>query len=66
MHEGAVPAVQMPFAHASVPLQMFPSVHEVPFETGTCWQPFTGSQLSMLHWLWSSQFGGTPAVQTPA
>src|SRR4029077_15724534 len=66
LHGGGGPAVQMPFTHASTPLQMLPSLHEGPSVTETCRQPFVGSQLSTVQRLWSSHDGATPGVHTPA
>jgi hypothetical protein len=62
---GGVPAVQVPAWQVSAPLQTVASAHEVPFATATCWQPRTGSQLSVVQTLPSLQFGGVPAVQLP-
>jgi hypothetical protein len=59
------PAAQTPPWHVSAPLQTDPSGHGVPFETATCWQPITGSQLSVVHELPSSQLSAAPGVQTP-
>src|SRR5438132_1466888 len=42
-----VPAAQTPAWHVSAPLHTFPSLHGVPFTTGTFLQPATGSQLSV-------------------
>src|SRR5262249_232289 len=61
----AVPAVQTPLWHVSLPLQTVPSAHDVPFGAFACWQPFTGSQESTVHGLPSLQLGPVPAVQTP-
>src|SRR5262245_12207165 len=61
-----VPAVQVPAWHGSSPLHAFSSLQEVPFATTVCWQPATGSQVSVVHGLLSSQLSGVPAVQVPA
>ncbi len=62
----AVPAAHVPAWHVSAPLHTFPSLHEVPFATAVCWQPCTGSQVSVVQGLLSLQLGSVPAVQTPA
>jgi hypothetical protein len=63
---GAVPGVQAPAWQVSAPLQVLPSVHEVPSVTLACWQPVAGAQVSVVHGFESSQFGAVPAVQAPA
>jgi len=50
----------------SLPLQTFPSLHDVPLAAGACWIPLAGSQESIVHGLPSSRFGGLPATQLPA
>jgi hypothetical protein len=60
---GAVPAVQVPFwqaagAHGS-------AEHEMPLATLTKEHPVTGSQLSAVHGLWSSQTIAPIAVHCP-
>jgi hypothetical protein len=60
-----VPAVQLPLWQVSLPLQALPSLHELPFATGSCWQLSSGSQVSTVHTLPSSQLGGEPVVHTP-
>jgi hypothetical protein len=62
----AVPAAQTPAWQVSAPLHTFPSLHDVPFTTGTFRQPATGSQLSVVQTLLSLQLSGVPAVHTPA
>src|SRR5437899_3146448 len=62
---GSVPAVQRPGRHVSAPLHSFPSLHGVPFGTAGCWQPVTGSQMSVVHGFPSSQLRDDPAVQVP-
>ena len=61
----AVPAAHVPAWHVSAPLHTFPSLHEVPFATAVCWQPWTGSHVSVVQGLLSLQLGSVPAVQTP-
>src|SRR5262249_39015162 len=60
-----VPGLQTPFWQVSVPLQTVLSAHDVPFTTGVCWQPRTGSQLSAVHGFASTQLSAAPPVQTP-
>jgi hypothetical protein len=62
----AVPAVHTPPWQVSSPLQTSPSAHGVPFATGVFVQPVSGSQVSVVQTLLSSQLSGAPAVQTPA
>src|SRR5437899_12976107 len=62
----AVPAAHVPAWHVSAPLHTFPSLHEVPLATAVCWQPCTGSHVSVVQGLLSLQLGGVPGVQTPA
>ena len=62
----AVPAVQVPFWHVSVPLQTLASAHVVPFSTGALAHPKVGSQLSVVQRLPSSQLSAVPAAQRPA
>jgi len=62
---GIVPGEQMPPWHVSAPLQALPSLQEVPFPTAAYWHPATGSQVSLLHGLLSSQSRAGPAVQVP-
>ena len=61
-----VPGAQTPAWQVSAPLQTVESAHEVPFGTGACWQPSTGSQLSAVHELLSLQLGAVPGTQAPA
>src|SRR2546422_158090 len=61
----AVPAAHVPAWHVSAPLHTFPSLHEVPFATAGCWQPCTGSHVSVVQGLLSLQLGALPAVQRP-
>src|SRR2546428_521433 len=65
MQFGSVPGVQTPACIVSVPLHAFPSLHDVPFATAGCWQPATGSQLSVVQGLPSLQLSGVPAVHAP-
>ena len=60
------PTVQTPDRHVSAPLHTLPSLHEVPLKTAGCWQPATGSQMSVVHGFPSSQLRDEPAVQMPA
>jgi hypothetical protein len=62
---GAVPGVQVPAWHVSAPLQTVVSAQLVPFATLTCWQPVTGSQLSVVQTFESLQLRAVPAVHTP-
>src|SRR3989442_1201112 len=62
----AMPCVQLPFWHVSLPLHTLASLHEVPFGTTVCLQPATGSQVSVVHGLASAQVSAVPAVHTPA
>src|SRR5437899_783008 len=62
----AVPAAHVPAWHVSAPLHTFPSLHEIPFATAACWQPCTGSHVSVVQGLLSLQLRGAPAVHTPA
>src|SRR5262249_20740477 len=52
-------------APSSVCVQALPSLHAVPSATLVWTHPATGSQLSTVHGLWSSQFNGVPATQAP-
>src|SRR5215468_94231 len=61
-----VPGAQVPASQVSAPLQTSPSEHAVPSGTAGCWQPFTASQVSVVHGLLSLQLSGVPAVQAPA
>jgi hypothetical protein len=61
----AVPAVHVPFWQVSLPLQTLLSLHDVPFSTGLCVQPKTGSQASVVHGLLSLQLRVVPALQVP-
>jgi hypothetical protein len=65
-HRIGVPAEHTPALHVSLPLQRLPSLHDVPFASTVCTQPVAGTQVSAVHGLLSLQFGGAPAVQTPA
>src|SRR5260370_778956 len=62
----AGPAVHAPVWHVSTPLPRFPSLHDVPFGTAACWQPATGSHVSVVQTFLSSQLSAVPAVHTPA
>ena len=62
----AMPCVQLPFWHVSLPLHTLASLHEVPFGTTVCLQPATGSQVSVVQGLLSLQVSDVPAVQAPA
>ena len=66
MQLSAVPGAHVPAWHVSAPLHTFPSLHEVPLATAVCWQPCTGSHVSVVQGLLSLQLGSVPAVQTPA
>jgi hypothetical protein len=57
---------QIPDWHVSPDVQELPSLHEVPFATGTNEQmPLLGSQMSVLHWFPGEQTTGFEPVQTP-
>jgi hypothetical protein len=60
-----VPGVHAPAWQVSAPLHTVPSAQLVPFATAALWHPSTGSQLSAVHGLPSSQASGVPAVQLP-
>src|SRR5258705_186396 len=62
----AVPAAHVPAWHVSAPLHTFPSLHEVPLATAACWQPCTGSQVSVVQGLSSLQLRSVAAVHTAA
>jgi hypothetical protein len=68
-HETGLLPVQVPAWQASVCVQALLSLHGVPFVTGVCMQPFTGSQLSAVQGLLSSHemlaLAQTPDAQTP-
>ena len=55
-----------PAWHVSTPLHASPSLHDVPFGSAVCWQPATGSQLSVVQGLLSLQLRPPPAAHTPA
>ena len=58
------PPLHLPPAHASLTVQMFPSVQGVTF--GVLTQPWVlGSQASSVHTLLSSQFANLPATHAP-
>jgi hypothetical protein len=61
----AVPTVQVPFWQVSLPLQRFPSGHEVPFVTAVLAQPEAGRHVSFVHTLLSLQLSAVPAAQVP-
>jgi hypothetical protein len=61
----ADPGVQTPIWQVSLPLQTLPSLHDVPFATAAWPQPSTGSQVSVVQGLLSSQLSGAPAVHVP-
>jgi hypothetical protein len=61
----AVPAAQTPVWQVSAPLHTVVSAQLVPFATLACWQPVTGSQLSVLQTFESLQLRAVPAVHTP-
>jgi hypothetical protein len=65
LQERGVPAVHPPLWQISAPLQALASLHEVPFRTGACSQPKTGSQVSVVQGLASLQLSAAPAVHTP-
>ncbi len=60
------PAAHTPAWHVSTPLHASPSLHDVPFGSAVCWQPATGSQLSVVQGLLSLQLRPPPAAHTPA
>jgi hypothetical protein len=60
-----VPPAQKPLWQVSSPLQTLPSVHDEPSASAVCWQPATGSQLSVVHEFESPQARGAPAVHEP-
>src|SRR5438132_14137811 len=62
----AVPEVHTPDRHVSAPSRTLPSLHEVPFASAVCRQPFSGSQASAVHGLLSLQLSAVPAPQTEA
>src|SRR5512139_2969974 len=63
---GGVPAVQAPApSQVSAPLQASPSAQAVPTGAGTCPQPPTGSQESMVQALASEQSRAVPAWHSP-
>jgi hypothetical protein len=66
LQTSGVPALHAPPWQVSAPLQALPSVHDVPFATATCWQPRTGSQVSVVQGLLSLQLRADPGVQVPA
>src|SRR5438132_752762 len=61
----AVPGEQTPLWQTSTPLQRFPSLHVVPLGSTLCWQPVTGSQLSVVQAFPSLQSSGLPGMQLP-
>jgi hypothetical protein len=61
----AVPAVHAPLWQLSAPLHTVASAQEVPFTTGVCVHPKTGSQLSVVQTLKSLQVSAVPGVQMP-
>jgi hypothetical protein len=66
LQSSAVPAEQMPLWQVSLPLHSSPSLHEVPFGTAMFLQAATGSQVSVVHTLPSSQSSGRPGEHTPS
>ena len=62
----AVPAVQVPPWHVSLPLHTVASRHGVPFVTLVCVQPVVALHASVVHTFESLQLSGVPATQTPA
>jgi hypothetical protein len=60
-----VPAVQTPDWQVSAPLHAFPSLHDAPFASVTCWQPVAGMHESDVQALLSLQLSGVPAVHVP-
>jgi hypothetical protein len=62
---GGVPDVQTPVWQVSAPLQSVASAHELPLGSVTLPQPSTGSQLSVVQALSSSQSSGVPPPQIP-
>ena len=65
LHTSGVPNAHSPLWQVSLPLQMLPSLHEVPLMSGTFAQPVAGSQVSVVQGLESLQTGGAPSVHTP-
>jgi hypothetical protein len=61
----AVPELQVPAWHVSLPLQTLPSAQGVPFSTGVVEQPKVGLQLSEVQTLPSLQLSAVPAVHVP-
>ncbi len=59
-----VPGTQVLFAQRSLKVQAFPSVHGAVLALAA--QPLSGSQLSSVHGLASSQVTASPGVQMPA
>jgi len=64
VHTLAGPEMQLPPAHASLSVHTLPSEHGS--ELSTLLQPFTASQLSVVHGLPSSQAEGALGVQLPS
>ena len=61
---GGVPGAHAPAWHSSLPLQAFPSEHDVPL-SGKCTTPSTGSHESAVHGLPSSSAGALPGAHVP-
>src|SRR5256712_7970572 len=57
----AVPPVQVPAWHVSMPLHTLPSLHGVPFASAVFRHPASGSQVSAVHRLLSLQLRAVPA-----
>ena len=57
------PGAQLPFWQMSPTVHALPSLHAAVVLA--CWQALTGSQLSIVHGLPSSQFSGVSATQMP-
>jgi hypothetical protein len=62
---GIAPGEQVPAWQVSVPLHALPSLQDVPFPTAVCAHPVTGSQVSVVQGLLSSQSREAPGEQVP-
>ena len=60
---GGGPPWQVPPPQVSPLVQALPSSHGLVLFV--CWQPVPGSQVSVVHTLWSQQLGGGPPTQAP-
>jgi hypothetical protein len=65
LQTSGAPLAQEPLWHVSSPLQTLPSLHDEPLDNAVCWQPPTGSQLSVVHGFESLQARGEPVVHEP-